>query len=316
MRYFFSGSLTRTMIEALAKTPGYQPIDVLVSQLDRSSIHQMIKFQDEGLINKLFIDSGAYSVHTGKAKLNLDEYIEFLNDNDDRIALCAQVDTIPGTFGKAKCAEDYVQSAKSSWDNYLYMREKLQSPEKLIPVYHYGESVEALNRMLDYTDNIGNHIPVLGLSPANDVHQSAKNVYLREMYDVIAKSHNPNVKTHLFGMTSLDALRQFPCYSADSVSHRLQSAYGKVIHPKFGTITVSRASRQIKNKSQMNFFDIADDASIAELEQYVGNLGLTLDQIQDDNVARVVVCMYTIMQAVNEINAVGVKPARRSRSLF
>lgn len=316
MRYFFSGNLTQSMMDMLSKTPGYEPIDVLVSQLDRASINKMMEFQDEGKVNKLFIDSGAYSVHTGKATIDIEEYIEYLNRIDDRIALCAQVDTIPGSFGKPKSKEDYQLSAQKSWENYLYMRTKLRSPDKLIPIYHYGESLDALYNMLNYVDENGKPLSIIGLSPANDTHQNLKNIYLKEMYDIIHESKNPGVRTHLFGMTSIDALRQFPCYSADSISHRLQAAYGKILHPKFGVVSVSKRTRSTKVKSNMSFLEVADPDSLKELEEYINNLGLTMDQIADDPSARVVVCMYGIMQIVKDINKNGLTKPRRSKRLF
>ena len=79
-RYIFSGNLTDTMVEYLKRVPEFEPIDVLVSQLDRSSIDQMIRYKEEGVVKSLFIDSGAYSHYTGKVKyIDVDEYIEYVD---------------------------------------------------------------------------------------------------------------------------------------------------------------------------------------------------------------------------------------------
>ena len=49
LKYYFSGSLSIQMVEMLSKMPNFEPIDVLVSQLDRGSIKKMFEFQDQGL---------------------------------------------------------------------------------------------------------------------------------------------------------------------------------------------------------------------------------------------------------------------------
>lgn len=300
MVYYFSGGLTQNMVDLLKAVPNFKPIDVLVSQLDRNSINNMIKYQADGVVRKLFIDSGAYSVHTGKASVDIDEYISYVNSIDEHIDAIAQVDTIPGTFGKPKSKEDYDKATKLSWDNFLYMYKKLKSPEKLIPVFHYGESFDSLRNMLNWVDDNGNKLTYIGISPANDSAQKVKNVYMKNVYDIIASSNNPNVRTHLFGMTSLDALSKFPAYSADSVSHRLIGGYNKMMVPEFGVISLSKRTRTSKSKSNMNFLDGADDVALTKLNDYLSSLNLTLEQCEEDYSARCVVSMCTIMKTLEE----------------
>ena len=45
-------------LEYLKKVPSFQPIDVLVSQLDRPSINKMLNYLNQGVVKSLFIDSG------------------------------------------------------------------------------------------------------------------------------------------------------------------------------------------------------------------------------------------------------------------
>ena len=300
MVYYFSGGLTRTMVDLLKNVPDFEYIDVLVSQLDRNSISKMIEYQEEGVVRKLFIDSGAYSVHTGKATVDIDEYIEYVNSIDEHIHAIAQVDTIPGEFGKPKSKEDYDKATKLSWENFLYMYSKLKSPEKLIPVFHYGESFDSLRNMLNWVDDNGNKLSYIGISPANDSAQKVKNVYMKNVYDIIASSSNPNVRTHLFGMTALDALTKFPAYSADSVSHRLIGGYNKIMVPEFGAISLSKRTRTTKSKSNLNFLDTADDVAIKKLNDYLDSLGITLEQCEEHHAARCVVTMCTIMKFLAE----------------
>lgn len=300
LTYYFSGSLTRNMITYLSKMPNYEPIDVLVSQLDRSAIKTMCTFQDEGLINKLFIDSGAFSFHTGKATLDLEEYIEFINSMDDRISIFAQVDTIPGKFGKPKSTEDYEESAKKSWENYLYMRDRVKSPEKLTPVFHFGESFDALRNILNWRGPNGEKVEYMGLSPANDTNVQVKNKYLRECYDVIHASTNPDIKTHIYGYTALPYLEKFPFTSVDSISHRHIAGYNKIYLPGYGVTSLTDRARSGGNKSSRGFSQMADDVAMEEVETYLNSLGTSLAECKESSSMRCAVTMYGISQFVKE----------------
>lgn len=323
-RYIFSGGLTKTMANLLSNIPDFKPMDVLVTQLDKSSIQCMLDLKKDGVVKSLFIDSGAYSMYTGKAKdLDVDEYIDFVNSIDDDICLIAQLDTLPGKFGIPKKREDYIESGKKSWENYLYMRKKLKSPEKLIPVFHYGEPFSVLQNMLDWrdktydpskdsrqkndkgqvwSDEFGwiypDRVVVCGLSPANDSAQGVKNRYLAECYDFIAKSSYTDIKTHLFGMTSLDALKKFPAFSADSVSHRLRTGYNKLFTRKWGTISLSDKSRTVKTKSNMSFLETCDEATYKEFEDLAASYGFTIEQLKNENSCRVAFDIVEVQKAI------------------
>lgn len=300
MVYYFSGSLSDSMMERLRSFPNYTPIDVLVSQLDRGSITKMREYKKLGYINRLFIDSGAFSFHTGKAVLDLEEYIEFLNEIDDDVEVFAQVDTIPGVFKQPKSKQDYEESAKKSWENFLYMRTKVKSPHKLIPVFHFGEDMSVLQHMLEWKDENGQPLDYVGISPANDVAQKVKNIYLQDVSDIIKASSNPNIKTHLFGMTSLDALSKYPCYSADSVSHRLVCAYAKMLSYHFGVISVSKQVRTIVSKNNASFVDFADEYNLNLLKSELKELGLTIEDVQDNVSDRVAVTMYNTQRLLHD----------------
>ena len=332
-RYIFSGNLTDKMVEYLKRVPWFEPIDVLVSQLDRSSIDQMLKYKEQGIVKSLFIDSGAYSEYTGKVKhLDVDEYIEYVDSIDEHIYAVAQMDTLPGKFGVPKNPQDYIESSDRSWKNYLYMRKRMKSPEKLIPVFHYGEPFSALGRMLDYRDDsvtntdpidsdiLGTVYPdrvnICGLSPANDSHQTVKNIYLQECYEFISKSSYPDIKTHLFGMTSLDALSKLPYYSADSVSHRLRSAYNKVYTRKWGTISLSDASRTSRVKSNQSFVRTCDPKTLKEVEDLFASYGFTIDDMRNDNAARTCVDICETQQAVKNEYAYHPSNVKKSKRLF
>ena len=321
-RYIFSGSLTQAMHDMLISKPTFEPIDILVSQVDKAGVKKAIEWKHEVFCKFLFIDSGAFSIHTGNFgggrpfEELVDEYIEFLNSIDDDIDVFAQLDTIPGKFQQPKSKEDYEESARKSWENYLYMRGKVKSPHKLMPVYHYGESTDALKHMLEWKNENGEQLDYLGLSPANDVSQGAKNAYLNEMAGIIAASSNPKVKTHLYGMTSLDSLSKYPCYSADSISHRLISGYAKIMSPHFGVISVSKNQRTSAVKSNLSFIDTADEYNLNILKKEIEDFGFTLEEIQESSAARTVFTMMSIQKLMKGKYKFDETKVKRPKKLF
>lgn len=316
-RYVFSGTLTDEMVEYLKNIEDFKPIDVLVTQVDRPGVRKMLQYKEnDGIIKSFFLDSGAFSIHTGKAKADIDEYIEYANSIDEHCWAIAELDLIPGKFGQPKSIEDYRESADESWKRFLYMRPKMKSPNKLLPVFHYGEDISALKRMLEWTDEDGNHLDTICLSPANDTGQNVKDAYLSEMYDIISQSSNSDVKTHLLGMTALSSIAKFPCYSADSVSHRLQAGYGKVYTRKWGVISMSDRSRTSRTKSNMNFTKVCDDYTLDKFTNLVKDYGFTVQQVLDSASVRTVINILEIQKAVENEYKYAAHKVVKSKKLF
>lgn len=328
-RYTFSGSLTNEMHDMLLNMPDFEPLNILITQLDRSAITKAIQWKHEGFCGWLFIDSGAFSIHTGNAKLPgwksstpptfrdwEDAYIEYLNSIDDDIDVFAQLDTIPGKFQQPKTPEDYEESAKKSWDNYLYMRSKVKSPSKCMPVFHHNESFDVLRHMLEWRDENGEHLDYIGISPANDCTVQARNVYIDECNRIIAASSNPNVKTHLYGYTSLEGLSKLACYSADSISHRHIAAYNKILSTNFGVISLTQKSRTSNTKSNMSFVDTCDDYNKKLLIDEIESAGFTLEQLRESSSARVVFTMNSILKLLNSKYKYDPSKIKRPKKLF
>ena len=297
--YVFSGSLTSQMCDYLLAIKDFEPMDVLVSQLDRAGVKKMMECMEIGVVKSLFIDSGAYSEHSQGIKLDVEEYIDFVNGIDDKIIAVAQVDHIPGVFKQPKKPEDYVESAELSWENYLYMRPKMRSPEKLISVFHQGESFDHLQRMIDWRGDNGEKLDYCGISPSNDRAVSEKDVYLNNVYDFIKHTSQPNIHTHLFGYTSLPGLPKYPWYTADSVSHRLRAAYNKVFTRKWGTISLSR-TRDCKTRTDLPFYETCDADTLKEFKELIASYNFTIDQLVEESSARTAMDICEIQKYMNE----------------
>jgi len=231
--------------------------------------------RDMGL--KTFIDSGAFTAHTKGIEVDLDEYISYLNERDETVGVAAELDEIPGEFGKPKTKEQLNKAPLKSWANYLYMIERCKSPEKVLPIFHQGENLKHLVTMLESTplENGVAHVPYIGISPSNEVSVKSKTSFLEACFEVVEASSNPNVKIHAFGMTSLKLLERFKFHSADSTSWLMTSANGGIM-TKFGTIYVS--DRGLKDKNHIS--NLTKETQ-REMREYVEGYGFDLDQLSE-----------------------------------
>lgn len=253
---YLAGSYSKMVDEKLQE----MGVNRLASQLnDRSLLERWITYIKEVEHRKLFVDSGAFSAHTKGRELDVDEYIEYLNARQGCFEVIAQVDKIPGEFGKKKTREQLLEAPELSWENYLYMRDKVIDYQNLTPIFHQGEDFKHLHRMLETTFD-GEHIPYIGISPANDVSTKEKAKWFETVFRIIRDSSNPNVKTHAFGMTSLDLLEQYPFYSADSTSWLMTSANGSIM-TSWGLMLMSDV--QVDNPKHFNHMSAETQAKVA-----------------------------------------------------
>lgn len=241
VKFFFSAAVTFRSYEYLRKMPNYVPLNMLHTQYERKHIEHAMPYIDSGEFGKLFIDSGAYSVHTGKQKENIEEYVDYLNKIDDYTEVVAQFDQIPGKYHVPKMPEDYVYSAEKTWDNFLWMYNGLKSPQKLAWVFHQGEHPDNLKRSLEWKDKDGNGVGIIGLSGQGDSSEKMIRTWVTEMMQVVRNSKRPRTKVHLFGMASevtigraVDLLETVGMeVISDSTTHVQLGAFGKILTPIF-----------------------------------------------------------------------------------
>lgn len=258
----------------------------LCSQLlDKRNISDWINNKSD--VSKLFIDSGAYSAYTKGTELSVDSYITYLNSISKHCTIFAQLDTIPGMMNRPKTLEEKLNAPRLSWENYLYMRERLDEPKKLIPIFHQGEDYKWLHNMLEWVDENGEHIDYIGVSPATDV--LGLEDFLTTSFDIIENSSNPKVKTHAFGMTQLRLLEIYPYTSADSTSWKLSAAMGSIYTP-WGLIYVSDRGKYEKSY-------ILNQPKYAQnnLMSYIEECGYSFEEVAKFDYARYIVNIKYLM---------------------
>lgn len=195
---------------------------------------------------RLVVDSSAYSAWTRHIKVDLDEYIAFINSISDVVYWFAELDKIPGEFGKEKTKEEIEEAPEYSWKNYLYMIDKVNCPKKILPIFHMYEDYKYLKNMLDYQFEDGGFIEYIGLSPSNDASVTDKIKWYEKTWkfisDECAKLGRSYPLVHNFGCTTISIMEQYPSMSSDSTSWIRGASFGNVmlvINGKIKTIYVS-----------------------------------------------------------------------------
>lgn len=171
-----------------------------------------------------FLDSGAYSAWSRGTEIDLDEYVAFIKANIENIEVYASLDVIPGKPGSAATTKQRDDAAEQSWKNYLYMVREGLDP---LPVYHYGENLTFLERMLDHG------CQYIGIGGLVSVPSLMRRHWLDKVFARLTGSDGkPIVKTHGFGMTAIPLIFRYPWYSIDSTTWIKITSTGSVYLPQ------------------------------------------------------------------------------------
>ena len=135
----------------------------------------------------LFVDSGAYSVSTGKKKIKHTDYIDFIKRAK------------PDLYASL----DVIGDPKASKINLL---KEVKAGLNPIPTYHQGEPIELLEY---YIDNFS-YISLGGMVGTSS---NKLKIFLDKAWSKIAKKRM-DIKIHAFGNLG-NLLKDYPFYSAD-----------------------------------------------------------------------------------------------------
>jgi hypothetical protein len=183
---------------------------------------------------QVFLDSGAFSAFTLGVKLSVEEYVEYIQRNRDILRI------EDGTIMASVL--DGIGDPLQTYRNQLEMEQRGFRP---LPCFHAGEDERYLEH---YVANY-EYITLGGL-----VGSSTKTlaVWLDRVFDryLVDGAGRPKVKVHGFGITSIPLMERYPWYSCDSSSWIQSAAFGTIVHPKHGPLSVSEKSPSRHDKGQ------------------------------------------------------------------
>jgi len=175
---------------------------------------------------KVFLDSGAFSAYTLGVEIDLPTYCDYIKRNmdlwrvEDGVVMVSVLDGIGDPL--------------KTYQNQMHME---QLGVKPLPCFHAGED----ERYLEYYVKNYEYITLGGM-----VGSSTKQlcIWLDRMWEryLTDGSGRPRVKVHGFGITSVPIVERYPWYSVDSSSWIQSAAFGSIIDPIHGPISVSEKS--------------------------------------------------------------------------
>lgn len=167
----------------------------------------------------LFLDSGAFSAWTQGTSINIDEYIQFIKDNQDIIEIYANLDVI-GLGGNRPNR----LTAEKTLENQKYMEKAGLHP---LPCFHMGEPMEFLDYYVENYDYLA--LGVAGQS-GNQLTVWLNDCFLNHICD---KEGKPKIKIHGFAVTSLTIMLKYPWWSVDSTSWVVTGRMGSIFVPRY-----------------------------------------------------------------------------------
>lgn len=206
----------------------------------------------------ILVDSGAYSMWSGRAVIDIGAYIEFCHKYRQKLDGYFVLDQMPGTPEAPPDKLGYTGAAETSYDNWMTMREAGLDP---IPVFHYGESSEFLEEYCVECEVVG-----LSGGPMRGKPQMFE--WLMAIYATY-----PNQKFHVLGVTNTDLMAYFPFYSVDSVTWQAYAWYG------------GKSNQKLLRKRSPEFYakyapEMLDAATISK-QPYPWKRRLGIDALED-----------------------------------
>ena len=226
--------------EGSAEITDDELVDILDFRLVSYYVMEQHPGYNEYLLDKfhkhyvgLIMDSGAFSAwNQDGVVIDADEYVKYCLSEPylDKYDYFVALDKIPVNY---KDAQSCKESAEESLTKYLKMRDAFRKAGvdvgRIIPVYHQGEEMSYLRKLLDM------EVPYIGLSPSNEGRNKTpqKREFLDSCYDVCMKNGKPRAQFHAFGLSSMPLIREFKdlLYSADAKTWAQIAGTGHILVP-------------------------------------------------------------------------------------
>jgi hypothetical protein len=174
---------------------------------------------------RLFLDSGAYTAWKQGRIIDVRDYNKFVREAEPCLAVYANLDVIPGRPDRVRTTVDAEAAAALSYRNLQTMKDAGLQP---VPVFHHGERLEWLERMLKDGEDY------IGVSTAKNLPYAVRRRWLGDFFrEVTDQQGRPLIRVHGFGEAHVRVLRRYPFFSVDSAGWLQAGANGKIYVPAY-----------------------------------------------------------------------------------
>lgn len=298
--FYFAGTQNKKCYELIESLNA----NVLKSYAnDKKDLEYWYERRKAGWQGKLLVDSGAFSVHKSGAHVDVEAYIEYLNTYEEYITFYIQLDHIPGVWGQPRTPEMTLESCNKSWENFQYMYSKLKNPKKLCPVYHMGESLEALDRIIDSDYEF----ECICISCSKDIQSNQHFDWYNKCIEKI-RNKRPNIKIHLLGVGKPKLNEYLDMTSMDATNWIMTGVNGSILTP-FGIYCISD-----RQKKSVDCALNMPKAALEKLENYCKEQGYTLQEASEDYTVRLAINIKYLYNLSQEVQYT--KQTTKRRTLF
>lgn len=234
---------------------------------------------------KIFLDSGAFSAWTLGVELKVEDYVNYIKRNQDIIRV-EDGDLMASVL-------DGIGDPQKTFENQMAMEAMGVRP---LPCFHANED----ERYLEWYVKNYSYITLGGMVGANT--QQLIN-WLDRIWDryLMDPSGNAKIKVHGFGITAVPIMERYPWYSCDSSSWIQSTAFGVVVTPKHGPLSVSEKSPSRHDAGQ-HLWNMSPPER-AYLEQMLRNEGFDPDRLATVYESRAAYNLIAYMEIEKIINA-------------
>lgn len=175
---------------------------------------------------QVFLDSGAFSAYTLGVNISVEEYCAYILRNKDIIRVEDGV--------MMASVLDGIGDPLQTWRNQLEMEMRGAKP---LPCFHAGEDEKYLEWYVANYEYI-----TLGGMVGSSTKQLT--IWLDRMWEryLTDGAGRAKIKVHGFGITAIPLMERYPWHSCDSSSWIQSAAFGSIIDPHHGPISVSEKS--------------------------------------------------------------------------
>lgn len=293
MRFFMSGTPRNDQYQDFEDTLCSCRLFSLHGSYERAVLRwldRVVQDPDRKYPKIMLLDSGAFTAWNAGQETRLEHVIEAYSRFEEQSQglfdeiWMINLDKIPGERGRDPTQEELVEAIRISDENYKVLVDRFG--ERILPVFHQGESDERLFEVAEMTDYIC-------VSPRNDLPEGLRKLWSQERHQVLNDKYGfQKKKTHGLATTGNNMIHDVPWYSIDSAAWILHAGFGKVDifeGDRYRNYFVSYEGG--KQRLDGQHIDTVLPFKRKKIIDTIGSYGFTMEEVQANSRLRSLICM-------------------------